>query len=729
MTKNKSLVFAVATALFLICSSASAQNVSISIVSGNGQLICASCPTKAITTFNPLVVLVKDTTGKPVPNATITWIFTSVQAATGSLNSTTTTDANGQSQNTLFMNAALGSLFSFAYAQAAITATVTALPAGTPGTTGQSVTFYESTALTDQQTNPGAGTGIVQLQDTLISPAIGTVVTGAAGSTNTSTPIQIRVAGLVGGGVPNVAVIVVPPTDPSQPTISCASVPGSQANTALTDQTGTASCNVLFGGRQGTGTAQVIVGQTSAPFDVFNVAFQVLPGVPGSVQVTTGNNQSGNAGALLLAPLVAVVGDQAGNPLSNVEVIWTVTQGSATLSNERNVSDALGKVSANVTLGGTAGTVRITVAVKNAPNVSATFTENVNLAVSAFQAVSGNNQSAAINTAFSQPLVVQVLNSGAPVVGAAVNFAVTGGNATLSAPTATTDSQGRAQVTAQAGPNAGNVTVTASLANFTQTFVLTITPPGPALTSDSFKNAASGLSAISPCSLANIVAQGLAPGLQGVIAAPLVGPLPLLVNNTTVAFSQPPAIPTNVFAPIWTVSNIGGQESMTIEVPCELSPGSATVTVNGPGGSKSVTVQLQPATPGIFETVGSDRRLRGVVIRPDGSFASRENPVRRGETAHMMVTGIGPVIPAIGTNQVGIPESDSVGNPENLIVGIDNSGIQVIRATYARNLVGIYEVSFVVPLDARTGDSIPLAFAVVVNGNLVFGNGSLIAIQ
>jgi uncharacterized protein (TIGR03437 family) len=730
MTKNKSLVFAVAIALFIICSSASAQNVSISIVSGNGQLICASCPTKPITTFNPLVVQVKDATGRPVPNATIAWTFTSIQSASGSLNSTTTTDANGQSQNTLFMNAALGSLFSFSYAQGAVTATVSALPPGTSGTTGQSVTFYETTALTDQQTNPGAGTGIVQLQNTLISPPIGTVVTGAAGSTNTTTPIQIRVAGLVGGGVPNVAVIVVPPADPTQPTISCATVPGSQPNTALTDQTGTATCNVLFGGRQGTGTAQVIVGQTTAPFDVFNVAFNVLPGVPGSVQVVTGNNQSGNAGATLLAPLVAVVGDQAGNPLSNVDVTWTVTQGSATLFNVRTVSDAVGRVSANVTLGSSPGAVVITVAVRNAPNVSATFTENVNLAVSAFQAVSGNNQSAAVSTAFSQPLVVQVLNNGAPVVGAAVNFAVTSGSATLSAASANTDSQGRAQVTVQAGPTAGNVTITASLASFTQTFVLTVNPPGPSLTSDSFKNAASGLSgAISPCSLANIVAQGLAPGLQGVIAAPLVGPLPLLVNNTTVAFSQPPAIPTNIFAPIWTVSNIGGQESMTIEVPCELSPGTATVTVNGPGGSKSINVQIQSAAPGIFETVGSDRRLRGVVIRPDGSFATRENPVRRGETAHMLVTGIGPVIPSIGTNQVGLPESDSVGNPDNLIVGIDNSGIQVIRATNARNLVGVYEVSFVVPADARTGDSIPLAFAVVVNGNLVFGNGSLIAIQ
>ena len=729
MTKSKCLVVAVATALFIVCGSASAQNVSLSIVSGNGQLICASCPTKPITSFNPLVVLVKDATGKPVPNATISWTFNSIQAATGSLTTTTTTDANGQSSNTLFMNAALGSLFSFAYAQGAVTASILSLPAGTPGSAGQAVIFYETSALTDQQTNPGSGTGIIQLQDSLISPAQGTVISGAAGSTNTSTPIQVRVAGLVGGGVPNVAVIVIPPGDPTQPTIACAGAPGGQPNTALTDATGTANCNVVFGGRQGSGTAQVVVGQTSAPFDLFNVAFQVLPGVPGSVQVTTGNNQSGNAGATLPAPLVAVVGDQAGNPLSDVAVTWTITQGSGTLFNVRTTSDATGRVSANLTLGSTPGQVKITVAVQSAPSVSATFTENVNLALSAFQAVSGDKQSAAVNTAFGQPLIVQVLNNGTPVVGATVNFAVTSGSATLSAATATTDSQGKAQVNVTAGATAGNVTVTSTIANFTQTFSLTVTPPGPALTSDSFKNAASlQTGAISPCSLATIVATGLAPGLQGTIAPPIVGPLPLLVNNTTVAFTQPPAVPNNIFAPIWSVSNISGAESMNIEIPCELGPGTASVTVNGPGGSKQVNVQILPAAPGIFETPGSDRKLRGVIIRPDGSFASRENPVRKGESARLLVTGIGPVIPSIGTNQVGIPDIDSTAT-DSLVIGVNNAGVQVTKATYASDLIGVYEVSFVVPSDAPSGDSIPLAIAVSVNGNLVFGNGSLIAIQ
>jgi uncharacterized protein (TIGR03437 family) len=325
-------------------------------------------------------------------------------------------------------------------------------------------------------------------------------------------------------------------------------------------------------------------------------------------------------------------------------------------------------------------------------------------------------------------LIVQVLNQGAAVQGVAVNFAVSSGSATLSSATATTDAQGKAQVTVQAGATAGTVTITATVSNFTQTFSLTVTPPGPALTTNSFQNAASGQQgAISPCSLATIVAQGLAPGVQGVIAPPIVGALPLLVNNTTVAFSQPPAIPNNIFAPIWDVANVNGQESMTIEIPCELAPGPTSVTVNGPGGSKTIAIALVAAAPGIFESVGSDRKRRGVVIKPDGTFASRENPIRKGETAHMLVTGVGPVNPQVSTNQVGIPDTDSIVS-DSLIVGINNDGVQVTRATYAHDLIAVYDIAFVVPLDTPSGD-IPLAFAVNLGGNLIFGNGSIIPVQ
>jgi uncharacterized protein (TIGR03437 family) len=732
MTKTKSIVVAFTAALFIISGSAQAQ--SISIVSGNGQLACQACPTKPITIFNPIVVQVKDASGKPLPGATVSWKFASTQAGFGNvISGQTVTDANGQSSNTFSLTPALGSLFGISFVQATITATLTALPAGTTGSTGQSVVFTETNALTDIQAT-STGTGIIQLTDTLISPQPGTVLTGPAGSTS-AVPIQIKLAGFLGGGVPGVAVIVVPPTDPTLPTISCATTPGGQPNTAITDASGTATCNVVFGGRTGLGQALVAVGQTTpTPFDQFSVSFSVLPGVPGTIVPTTGNNQSGNAGALLPAPLVAVVGDQAGNPLSGVDVTWSVvpatppgTAGTGTLSNIHTPSDSNGRVSANLTLGSTPGVVQVKVAVTNAPQISATFTETVNLAVSAFSAVSGTSQSTPVNTQFAAPLMVQVTNNGQPVAGVTVNFAVTSGSVTLGTPNAVTNAAGQAQTTVQAGATAGPAVVTATIGTFSTTFNLTVAPPGPALTTTSFQNAASSIpGAISPCSLATIVAQGVASGIQGAILPPVIGALPLLLNNTTVAFLNP-VTNSNIFAPIWDVANINGQESMTIEIPCELSPGTVSVTVSSASGSKSVNLQLQPAAPGIFQVAGSDQKQRAVVVRPDGSFASRENPARRGETVHLFVTGLGPVNPAIGTNQIGIPDTDSIVT-DSIVIGVNNAGVAVTSAKYARDLVGVYDVAFVVPADAPAGD-VPLAIAVSIGNTLVFGQASIIPIQ
>jgi uncharacterized protein (TIGR03437 family) len=726
MTKTKCIVVAIATALFLLCGSTFAQ--SIATFSGNGQLACEACPTKPITIFNPVVVLVKDATGKPLPNATVSWAFSSASSGFGNvISTTTTTDANGQSSNTFSLTPALGSLFGIAFVQGTITATLTALPSGTTGSTGQSVTFTETDALTDIQAT-GQGSGIVQLTDTLLSPIAGTTLVGPAGSTSTS-PIQIKLAGLIGGGVPNVAVSVLPPTDPTLPTISCAAVPGQQANTALTDPTGTATCNVVFGGHTGLGQAFVDVGQTSPiPYDQFSINFQVLPGVPGSVKVSTGDMQSGNAGANLAAPLVAIVGDQAGNPLSGVNVTWAVQSGSATIFNARTVSDSNGRVSANVTLGSSPGAVQIKVTVDGQPQIpAAVFTATVNVAVSQVQALSGGGQSTPVNTAFPSPLVVQVNNNGQPVSGVTVSFAASpSGSVTLSAPNATTNGAGQAQITVTAGGTAGNAVVTATVSTFSATFNLTVSPPGPSLTPSSFQNAASGIAgAVSPCSLATIVAQGVAPGITGAILPPMVGALPTFLNNTTVAFSANGGANSN--APIWDIANINGQESMTIEIPCELPPGQVSVTVTVGSGSKQVNVTLQPAAPGIFETVGSDRKKRAVIIKQDGSFAAKENPVRRGETAHLLVTGAGPVNPQIGTNQIGIPDTDSVAI-DNFVVGIANNGVPVIKAIYAHDLVGVYDVSFMVPQDAPTGD-VNLAFAVVLGGNFVFAQASTIPIQ
>src|ERR1035438_687566 len=77
----------------------------------------------------------------------------------------------------------------------------------------------------------------------------------------------------------------------------------------------------------------------------------------------------------------------------------------------------------------------------------------------------GTSQSAAINTAFADPLQVTVTDSGSnPVSGVTVNFAVpaSGASATLSA-SGVTNGSGVASVTATANATPGSYNVTASV--------------------------------------------------------------------------------------------------------------------------------------------------------------------------------------------------------------------------------------------------------------------------
>src|SRR6266851_9099557 len=63
----------------------------VSIVSGNGQIVLQNSVGS-----NPLVVVVRDAAGNPIPNAKVTWTITGVQNQTGAVVlATTTTDATG----------------------------------------------------------------------------------------------------------------------------------------------------------------------------------------------------------------------------------------------------------------------------------------------------------------------------------------------------------------------------------------------------------------------------------------------------------------------------------------------------------------------------------------------------------------------------------------------------------------------------------------------------------
>jgi uncharacterized protein (TIGR03437 family) len=90
-----------------------------------------------------------------------------------------------------------------------------------------------------------------------------------------------------------------------------------------------------------------------------------------------------------------------------------------------------------------------------------------------------------------------------------------------------------------------------------------VSPAGPSLTASSFYNAADFQRGfLSPCSLTTVIAPGLAPGIQGMVAATPFGPLPYVLANDKVTVG-------GSAAPIMSVGTSNGQEQLTSRCPAK----------------------------------------------------------------------------------------------------------------------------------------------------------------
>ena len=710
----------------------------MTILSGNGQISCPTCNVGVLQFFLPMVVKVTDASGAPIANKTVNWNITNSSGSVPqfTLGNTTQTDATGITSNKIVQATQTGS-FLTPFLQSTIVASAD----------NASATFTETLGLTDPQ-----NTNLRFIQAAVTSPPQGTPLSGT-GNTPGNTPIQVHVDAY-GVVVPNASVRLVNVNDPSVgASAMCQTGPGADPGSILTDSNGNATCVPVFGAISGQGTISALVGGVPGSlasdgvspgitgtttdigyFQSFLIPITVQAAAPGTITVSSGTAQSATAGQPVPQPLVARVSDASGaNPIPNVAVTWTVSPaGAATVNPPTSSSNSQGLASTNVTLSNTAtGQVTVKAALSGAnSSIFTVFTINVivNIQVTSLTKTSGDAQTAIIGNNFTQPLGVQVNTS----AGTASNFPVTftvGGPASIGGQTSSvvnTDSTGKAQVTLTAGATTGTVTVTATGGGQTATFTETVIPKGPSLTASSFYNAA-GLQqgSLSPCSLAVISATGVAPGVTGSINPPsLFGAYPLTLGPDAVTFN-------GIRAPILRVTNSGGQESLIVQVPCEVTPGSSIpVTVNAAGGTATANVAIQVASPGIFETPMSDGVARAVMVRPDGSFVSLENPARRGEVIRVYVDGLGATAPVVGTNSIAIPGTDSLVLGQ-VIVGVSNSGARVVSARLAPTQIGIYEVAFQVDSNAPTGNNVVLSVAInPTDGSATqFSNGSKIPIQ
>ncbi len=680
-----------------LCGVASSQT--LSIVSGNGQLLGPSSLSP-----QPLTVQLLDATNKPYPGQTITFSTLQDNIVTGGLTSlTATTDSNGQA--------------SVNYVGANLVGT------GLPFVANSIVATYGVITSTFTETTvsfiPSSNSLQVIISVLNPIPYVGPTITGSAGSTGITQPIQVNVSTPSYGPLPNISLTI--STDSS----STGSISCKEGNNILTDVSGNATCTPLFG-KVGPGTFTITVGS----FQTYvQNQFVVTPGNPGIINVISGNNQSGLPGQTLATPIVGQVTDLAGNVLSGVQVVFSVIPaGAATLTNTRTTSDANGRVSANVVLGSSGGPVQITIRDANGFVTSpAVFTETVSVSISGITKVSGDSQSAFTNTAFAQQLVVQVNNTNnQPVPGVTVQFALTGGSAFLSSSSAVTDGNGRASISVTASAATGAVTISASTGGFSQTFNLTVIPPGP--TNITFYNGASfQQNSLSPGSVVTIVGQGLVNGnnVQGAVVAGQFGPLPYMLAGVSVTIGGIPA-------PLFNVVNANGQQSVTAQIPFEVSPGTVPVVIAiSGGGSATSSVTISAVSPGIFQTVQSDGVTRAVALRSNGTVVTPTNPAGRGENIRIYLTGLGPLSPTVATGTFSPYNGPDPTVTNSIIGGINDAGATVVQTIYARNLIGVYEMTLQVPTDTVAYPSGSRSLSVGVNGpnGTVYSNTSAIYIQ
>ena len=674
----------------------------MSIVAGQGQIVFENNNTGIPGFGSPLIVQVNDANGKPISGAAVTFTVTQGPGSVIALGSQPGTIPNSVVVTTDSTGEATADFLSSTIGQNGLGYASTTITASSPG--AGNVTFYMTT------TPQGAAAQI-----RLLTPGPGGILTGPTGSTVTG-GVVVQVVSITGVPIPNVGVTIGGGTGNGAPNATCNNPTG---NGLLTDANGNASCDVVLNGVVGTGTFYANVGYFQ---NTPNFIIHITTGPPGVVKILQGNNQSGTPGQKLPAALVVQVTDAFGNILSGVPVTWSVvTPGTVTLSSVISSTDSSGAASALATLGSVAGSAQVKV---TAGTVSATFTLTVNIPAAGLQKVSGDVQTTLINTAFPLPLVVAVFDGSAPpnpVQGATVTFQVTSGNATLGSASAMTGANGQASTTVTAGANSGPIVVTATTAGFSATFNLTARLPGAA--NVTFANGASFVTGpVAPGEIVIIGGTGIAPGVQGLVSAyNIIGePQPTLAG-VSITFN-------GVTAPIYYVSTTTGQpDQVAVQVPFETQTGTASVVINSAGGgSATVSAQVQLFAPGIFQTTIGGQQLP-VAVRPDGTYVSPSNPARAGETIQIFVTGLGQTAPASVTGSAGAPGQSVAGT---VIVGLNNGGVPLISAVPAPGMVGVYVLTFQVPIDTQTGSAQPLAVIAFDAANTAyFAQGLGIPIQ
>ena len=308
-------------------------------------------------------------------------------------------------------------------------------------------------------------------------------VTGAAGTTSQAGDLFITSA--FSGAPGSQSVVTVRATDAN-------GNPASEVSVALgvTNAGGTFSPATVTTGTDGTATSTLTRGNTpgnnyfitarannydtvqsrisitgtqpAAGDDSVSTPAPRAAGEADAIDVYDGNNQRGIPNVRLSEPLVVEVVDANDNPVANERVTFRATRGSGRFSPARPRTDRNGRADTTFTPT-SSGTIRIAASVEGV-TARAVFTITTGEPPASLTKVSGDSQSGTPGSALANPFVVEVKDAdGETIEGIPVTFSVTAGGGSLSATSATTDEDGRAETTLTLGSRAGVNSVEASV--------------------------------------------------------------------------------------------------------------------------------------------------------------------------------------------------------------------------------------------------------------------------
>jgi hypothetical protein len=345
-----------------------------------------------------------------------------------------------------------------------------------------------------------AGTGTSATGDYLLSiakdctaggvvnptPASITATSGSGQSTsvNTTFPLPLTATVRDSANTP-VAGVVVTFTAPASG--ASATLNGNTVYTATTNASGVATATATTNSIIGSYNVTASVGGVATPA---SFALTNTVGAATNIVAISGGGQSATINTVFANPLVAKVTDGTNNPLASVLVTFTAPASGASGTFAGNSltysaqTDAAGLVTSTVfTANGVPGSYTVTATAAGVATPASFGLTNTVGAAANIEPISGSGQSAAINTAFANPLVARVTDSAnnpvasvvvtftAPASGASGTFA--GSSLTYSAQT---DAAGLVTSTVfTANGVTGNYTVTATAAGVLNSASFTLT--------------------------------------------------------------------------------------------------------------------------------------------------------------------------------------------------------------------------------------------------------------